>query len=531
MDVILYSKIAEVNKTLDGVLTTSENKCNGVFVENEQVATSSGAFVAGTNIMRSNHIPIKSGVVTIGAQVNSVSTRGNTIAVHYCFYNSSFGKITAGNGNGFEVKTANDMMYQQFQVPTNAVYFAYDVATWAYGNENLYFSQEPNPDKYVPYSATKNMVNPESIKVNTNLSQNGIPADAKAVGDKLNIADKAITAIRGGSLITAKEASLEEGDGLYSIRNSVIRNKTYMLNAKVSGSGWSILVAHSPVDSSFDSNTYSQGFIITPTTARAWTNGNDGEGGTLGSEWTHGLTIDARLTVVISVGNDGKFTLYLMSESGIASKDYTYQFGGRKGTIYAKSLAGTFTDVELSFGCGDLEKPVWIFGDSYVSIAEDRWPYWLVQMKTDNCLINSYPGEGTENAIRDLNSLLTIGTPRIIVWAMGMNDHDTSSAVNSTWLDGVEELIEICENFGIVLILATIPNVAHTSYNNVKKNAWIEASGYRYVDFNKAIGAADEPGAAWPAGWLSNDNIHPTAMGARVLAGQILLDVPELSMP
>ena len=145
--------------------------------------------------------------------------------------------------------------------------------------------------------------------------------------------------------------------------------------------------------------------------------------------------------------------------------------------------------------------------------------------------MNSYPGEATTNALLDLKSLLTIATPRFIVWAQGMNDHDTSSAVNSTWLEGVEELIEICESKGITLILAKIPNVAHTSYNNVKKNAWVQASGYRYVDFNKAIGAADEPGATWPEGWLSNDNVHPTEMGARVLAGQIMLDVPELTMP
>ena len=529
MDVILYSKIAEVNKTLDGVLTTSENMFDGVFVLDEQVATSSGKFVAGNGYMRSGHIPITSGIVTVGLQRDS--TPGDTVIVHYCFYTAQLEKISSGIGNGVIIHTADDMKYQQLTVPTNAAYFAFDASKVQNYGYNFYMSQESNPEGYVPYSTIKNKVKPESIKVDKTLTKEGFPSDAKVVGDKFGKTEKAVSTVRGGNLSTVKSASLAAGDGIYSVRNSVIRNKTYMLNAKVSGSGWSILVAHSPVDSSFDSNAYSQGFIITPTSATAWTNGNNGEGGTLGSEWSHGLTIDARLTVVISVGNDGKFTLYLMSESGIASKDYSYTFGGRKGTIYAKSIAGTFTDVELSFGCGDIEKPVWIFGDSYVSIAEDRWPYWLVQMKTDNCLINSYPGEGTTNAMRDLDSLLTLGTPRFIVWAQGMNDHDTSSAVNATWLAGVEDLIEICESRGIVLILATIPNVVSTSPNNVKKNAWIEASGYRYVDFNKAIGAADEPGAAWPAGWLSNDNIHPTAMGARVLAGQILLDVPELSMP
>ena len=526
----LLTEITNCNNTLDGVLTTSDNMFDGVFVQNEQVATSSGAFVAGNGYMRSGHIPISSGVVTVGVQANDIGD-SITIATHYCFYDTSFAKVTAGNGNAFTIYTADDMKYQQFAVPTGAVYFAFDASIFYFGNKNWYVSQEQNPEGYVPYSATKNKVKPESIKVDKHLSQSGIPADAKVVGSKLNKDGNAIAAIRGGNPAIVKAASLAQGEGMYSVRNSVNKNKTYIFNAKVPSDSWSILVAHSPVDSSFDSNTYSQGFIITPTTATAWTNGNNGEGGTLGSVWNHGLTIEARLTVIISVGRDGLFTLYLMSENGLVHKDYSYVYTGRKGTIYAKSLAGTFTDAELSFGCSDLEKPVWIFGDSYMQIAEASWPYWLIQTKMDNFLMNSYPGEATTNALLDLKSLLTIATPRFIVWAQGMNDHDTSSAVNSTWLEGVEELIEICESKGITLILAKIPNVAHTSYNNVKKNAWVQASGYRYVDFNKAIGAADEPGATWPEGWLSNDNVHPTEMGARVLAGQIMLDVPELTMP
>ena len=525
----LKNALTSVENTLDGVLTTSENFFDGTFVNNEQVATSTGAFIAGNGAMRTGYIAITSGVVTVGIQKNSVED--NKIIRCFCFYNAQKGKVESGFGMNYTVYTADDMKYQQITVPQNAVYFAFDASMSHYENDNFYVSQEPYPDGYVPYSSTKNKVKPTSIKVDKHLSQSGLPADAKVVGDKFTKAENAITAMRGGNLTTVKAASLAAGEGLYSVRSSIIRNKTLIFNAKVTGSDWSLVLAHGVVDNSYDSSGASGGYLVTPTTATIWVNGNNGESGTLGTAWTHGLTITDRLTVIISVDNEQKQTITLMSESGFATKSYTAQFNGRKGKVYAKAITGTFTNAELSFGCSDLEKPVWIFGDSYVSLVEERYPYWLQQAHFDNCLINSYAGEATPNAILDFRSLITMATPKYIVWGLGMNDHDTSSAVNADWMDGVNELIETCKSAGITLILATIPNVVNTSCNNVKKNAWIAASGYRYVDFNKAIGAADEPGAAWPAGWLSNDNVHPTEMGARVLAGQIMLDVPELMMP
>lgn len=524
----LLTEINTVENTLDTVLVPENIFDDSTFVMDEQVSTSKGTFVAGNGYMRSDYLPINgNGVVNVGLHNGTV--QGNTIVVHYAFYTFQKAKLSTGFGMYIEVQDADDFKYQQITVPEGAAYFAFDASKVNNYGDDFYVSQEQTPTTYVAYGVGR--INPSLVKVDKTLTETGIPADAKVVGDKFTKAENAITAMRGGNLTTVKAASLASGEGLYSVRHSIIRNKTLIFNAKVSGDSWSILLAHGVVDNSYDSNSESGGYVVTPTTATIWVNGNDGENGTLGTAWTHGLTINDRLTVMISVDSEQKQTITLMSESGFATKSYTAQFNGRKGKIYAKALAGTFTDAELSFGCSDLEKTVWIFGDSYVSLVDTRYPYWLQQAHMDNCLINSYPGEATPNAILDFRSLITMATPKYIVWGLGMNDHDTSSAVNSDWMDGVEELISTCQSAGITLILCTIPNVANSSCNNVKKNAWIASSGYRYVDFNKAIGAADEPGASWPAGWLSNDNVHPTAMGARVLAGQIMLDVPELSMP
>lgn len=338
---------------------------------------------------------------------------------------------------------------------------------------------------------------------------------------------EAVNTIRGGYLSTVYASSLTAGNGMYSVRNSIIRNNKIEFMADVSGSSWQVLIAHGVVNNDYDSNAYSEGYIVTPTQLIPWSNGKNGQNGTTGTAWNHGLTIGSRLNIEVAVDRNQKSKVRIMSEEGFVEKEYDSLFSGRKGNVYAYSIAGTFTNCGLTFTCADIEAPVWMFGDSYVSIVQERYPYWLIQNDFDRCLINSYPGEASPNAIKDLRELLKIGTPKYIVWGLGMNDHDSSSAPNADWLASVTELLQICNDRHIIPILATIPNVTDTAYNNVQKNAWVKSHDYRYVDFAKAIGAVEEVGATWPEGWLNSDNVHPTAKGARVLAMQFMVDVPE----
>jgi lysophospholipase L1-like esterase len=67
-----------------------------------------------------------------------------------------------------------------------------------------------------------------------------------------------------------------------------------------------------------------------------------------------------------------------------------------------------------------------------------------------------------------------------------------------------------------------VPNIIHTF-----KNTYVRESGKRYVDFAKAVNA-ESAGASWYTGMLSSDNTHPTALGAKALMRQFLLDVPEV---
>jgi hypothetical protein len=650
-------EITGLKSALDNLINESENIFDGLFVKNEQIATSSGAFVNGPGYSRTEYIPVSAGVVNIGVQTSSDIIR---TGVHYALYNKSKVKLSSGTTTNLTKQTASDIKYVQIAVSESG-YFAFDIDNVC-ASFNWYVSQKSNPAGYTEYDVK---IKDEYIHLDKTLTKEGVPSEAKTVGniisevnsniefineklytvgsdtevsekteldlswtsdyyinatndkqsapgfkysnrisvntgdiispnsvglrfvcaysgdtvvssegsnalipnyevkegiteivvsvassvtniyktvksaiykingiEDINNLKNRIKTIGGADITCVKADTLSFGNGLYLSRNSIFRNKTYVFKADVSGMDWSVLLAHGPVDSSFDANTYSQGIIITPETISTWGNGNNGENGTQGTPASHGVTIMSRLLIVIHVDDVQHYKVVLISESGSRTIDYeTNVWQGRKGNIYAKALAGTFSNAYLTFACRDIEKPVWIFGDSYLSEVAIRWPYWTNYANIDNCLLNSYPGEASPNALLDFKALLNFGIPRFLVWCLGMNDHDGSNNPNANWKAVVEELMQICKEKGIELILATIPNVAHTSYNNVQKNIYVKDSNYRYIDFAKAIGAAEQVGATWPEGWLSSDNIHPTEMGARVLAMQVIADVPEIAMP
>lgn len=176
----------------------------------------------------------------------------------------------------------------------------------------------------------------------------------------------------------------------------------------------------------------------------------------------------------------------------------------------------------------DINKPIWVFGDSWVSMYDTRWPYYMVQAGyTHTWMLSGFTGQKSAEAITSLENLLTIRKPEYIVWMMGMNDIDSSSAVNTDWKTAYDKLIEICTDFDITPILYTVPNTP--SRVNTYKNAVVTASGYRYIDGVAAVG--DDGNGNWFTDYWqsSNDKNHTSAKGAKALYMRILTDFPEIA--
>ena len=183
-------------------------------------------------------------------------------------------------------------------------------------------------------------------------------------------------------------------------------------------------------------------------------------------------------------------------------------------------------DAKLSFANRDFSHPVWVFGDSFCSLYPARWTYQMMfTFGITNWGLSCRAGGKSVIMLDELKKALNFGTPKFLVWGLGMNDLDTTTSANVQWKDSFDEVMSICKERGITLIAATIPNVPDRI--NSFKNQVVKTSGLRYIDFAQSVDA-EEIGATWYTGCLSNDNVHPTIAGAKALASQVLVDFPEI---
>lgn len=309
--------------------------------------------------------------------------------------------------------------------------------------------------------------------------------------------------------------SLISGEYLAFIVPNIKQNKTYSFNTKVIEMGI-INIIHGL------NNSYASSKItITSTNIFAY----DGSGN-IKQTLTHGLNIQNDLKVIINCfdrlnyveGTSLKGEIILIS-NGVTYKHKIY-FEGCSDYVQVFVNSGSFQNCELKFYCKDYEKDIWAFGDSYF----DMWTWQANELGFSNYLMDGYSGRGSLSALESLKLNLTKGTPKKILWCMGMNDIDNNNKINSDWLKVVNDLINFCNNQNIELILATIPNTPIR--DNTLKNNFIIQSGFRYVDINKSVGA--DVTTNWYEGLLANDNLHPTNKGYIAIASEVIASVPEI---
>ena len=240
-------------------------------------------------------------------------------------------------------------------------------------------------------------------------------------------------------------------------------------------------------------------------------------------EVEHGLAISGYICVTINA-NDSNAKITVATMSGVFTHE-TNAWLKNPAEVFAETDSGsTLTDCELIFSPNDICKSIWLFGDSYMSYADNRVLYWLKNLGATNFCINALPGEASDRAMTDLIYMLEYSTPSKIIWNMGMNDGDKNSAVNANWETCFNLLKAICGEKGIELILYTVPSVP--TVDNEYKNAVIHNSGYRYIDGASAVGASAS--GVWYNGMLSSDGVHPSKTGAIAIAQEMILTVPEL---
>lgn len=311
--------------------------------------------------------------------------------------------------------------------------------------------------------------------------------------------------------------NLVNGTNLECETNNIVKNKNLMLYANVSNFD-SVVVGHGFL--SYDGSA----LLIDNTNVQVITYSPSAE--TIKTV-AHGLTISDFISVSISVDNQRKANILITTKSGgFTLSNVTW--GGCSGKPFVRPRNCNLTNCRLIFSCKDYLKEIWAFGDSYMTTtAQTRYPYYLYGLGIDNYFLDAFGGRNSKQALESLNNALKYGKPRYLLWFLGMNDPDTNTNSNADWYSVYNEVINICREKDITPIFARIP--CTPTNNNWYKNRVIEYSGYRFVNFAKAVGANDI-GSSWYDGLLSSDKLHPTEEGAKVLANQLLADVPELTI-
>ena len=247
--------------------------------------------------------------------------------------------------------------------------------------------------------------------------------------------------------------------------------------------------------------------------------------GTVIDTQAHGLTISDFIKINISFRNDGSIVLNLNSLSG----RYQHTFAGVEYSVYGRievhCITASLTNTILSATNPDFRCPVWMFGDSYFGIVDDRWPGQLKNMGYFNYLNNALAGRASSAALSDIKRALNFGTPKYLVFMCWGNDFNYPD----TAIENIDKIYTLCQQRGIEMINYTMANVLSRNGLYEPMNQHIKAMPCRYVDIAKATnpngGQAD---STWYTGYLSGDGVHPTELGAIAQASQVAVDFPEI---
>ena len=246
---------------------------------------------------------------------------------------------------------------------------------------------------------------------------------------------------------------------------------------------------------------------------------DSGSGYVTNIAFDHELTITDFLMVEVNFTWDGG-KMRITSREGCFVQEWNntqYAYTGNAQVNYGRAFIETsvsLTDVKLTQGSDRFRKKIWVIGDSYTSMASARWTWQMVNtFGIKDFLVDGYAGAPSENMMPEFERMLQFGTPKFLVWCLGMND------TAPVWMNAAKKVEMMCRDRGITLIYQTIPKSTKGEIN-----LYIQNSGYRYIDFVSAV----MPNGSWYPD-MDADGTHPTELGAKVLAGQVLVDFPEIA--
>lgn len=231
---------------------------------------------------------------------------------------------------------------------------------------------------------------------------------------------------------------------------------------------------------------------------------------------THDLIISDYINIIIEQVNKD-FKIILTTLNGYKELTFTnIQDIHGSGTPFLE-VAQDSINLNVGLSCSDFKKPIWLIGDSYFGVNNQRVIGQLITMGYCNCYVNGLAGQGYQGAYSDLLLALNYGCPEIIVWCIGMN------GIDSQYSTYVSKLQELSKQYGFEVIYEIIPSVNSRDKTLIQEYL-ANNPQLRTFDAYKAVGNTP----SWYEGYQYSDNVHPTELGARAIAQQMLIEIPEI---
>ena len=158
-----------------------------------------------------------------------------------------------------------------------------------------------------------------------------------------------------------------------------------------------------------------------------------------GTTWQiveHGLTITDFIAVSIKVADTkaARARVTIITNGGSVTVG-NIVFFGCNGKVHFQCGQET-TDVEFVYNIMDLRKDVFVFGDSYCSLADDkRWPEYVITENDNNILISGFAGADSREEYPSFKNIVAMKNPKYLCWFLGMNDPDRTSSINANWYE------------------------------------------------------------------------------------------------
>lgn len=443
-----------------------------------------------------------------------------------------------------KTKATDDYFLNSSGVPTHNQYsYQFFVSDYCIVEPSTIYSVFPNIDTNVYiafYKADKSFIS--SVLYQTHGSSIGItsPANAALCRFTAFVNNKATTMLVKGSTAPSyyipysefepidnlqRQIDLLKGNFPFPLIESSASltngNSIKILNSALTNAKQNCIIAFEGRITSFDSiyvgrgkDSAYAGTYISVDSSKIYVLRN----GTEANNYSHNLTLSDFIRIIISVGINNTAKVTLVTTGGIFTTP-SFKWLGCNGDIFAESVSSSLTDCVLTYTSTDLKKKIWAFGDSY-------FDYYMKDLNDLDCsdvYFDGRSGRASSAAYTMFTNALNFGTPKEVIWCLGMNDSD-SSAINTSWKTVFDAVKTYCEDNEIEFVGYTVPSTS--SHDNSYKNAYVISECERYIDANAAVGA--DISLSWYNGLLSQDDTHPTSQGAKVIASAFILACPEI---